>query len=55
MEDGRSRLHPAQRYASKQRLGAHVKNVIAHDIVLRPNTRDKPSGILAGEAESTVF
>lgn len=35
--------------------GAHVKNVIAHDIRLRPNNLDKPSGILAGEAESTVF
>lgn len=35
--------------------GAHLKNVVAHDIRLRPNNLDKPAGILAAEAESTVF
>lgn len=35
--------------------GAHLKNVVAHDIRLRPNNLEKPAGILAAEAESTVF
>ncbi|MDR3759138.1 hypothetical protein, partial [Enterocloster sp.] len=35
--------------------GAHLKNVAAHDIRLRPDNLNKPAGILAGEAESTVF
>ena len=35
--------------------GAHLKNVVAHDIRLRPGNLDKPAGILAAEAESTVF